>query len=124
MHDIIVMLYAMSYGDIFWDFDTHFGYRVHSSNVVARENKSVFKKIRSTYWNWKNSGKNSMSTVAREMLSKAGNLSEEDAAYLTLMSNYRTSLSAKLKLLFQKHTDRIPFRVLRSYRMRLLLNLL
>lgn len=124
MHDIMVMLYALGHGDVIWDSETRFGYRVHSSNVVARENKSFIKRVRSTYWNWRNSSKNSMSAVAQEMLNKANGLSETDVVYLTLISNYKTNISAKRKLLFQKHTDTIPFRVLNSYRMRLILNLL
>ncbi len=124
MHDIVVMLYALGFGEIVWDEIPRFGYRVHGSNMVAKNNKSLVQKLRTVYWNWKNSSKNSMGTVAAEMLQKARGLSPEDVRYLTWMSCYRKSLSAKWKLLIYNGTRCALSREKRSYYLRILLNLL
>lgn len=124
MHDIVVMLHALEYGNVVWDQEARFSYRVHSNNVVARENKSFVKKLRTTWWNWKNSSRNSMSDVARELLATSDTLPEKSITFLTLMSNYRSSFRAKIKLLLWRHENEIPFRVLRSYWLRLLVNML
>ena len=89
MHDIILMLYAKYLGEIYWDANPHFGYRVHSNNVVAKSNKSVFKKIKTTIWNWKNSKNNSMAKVANEMLGNISELPKEDKLFLGYISEYK-----------------------------------
>lgn len=89
MHDIVLMLYAKFYGEIYWDAEPHFGYRVHSNNVVAKNNKSIYKRIKTTIWNWENSKRNSMSDVANEMLKNISNLSKEEKKYLKYISDYK-----------------------------------
>ena len=78
MHDIILMLYALDFGKIFWDENPRFSYRVHSNNVVAKSNKTGIQKIKTTLWNWKNSSKNSMSKVAQELLDNCLDMSEKN----------------------------------------------
>jgi rhamnosyltransferase len=124
MHDIVVMLYALGFGGIVWDEEPRFSYRVHGENVVAKNNKSLLQKLRTVYWNWRNSSKNSMSTVAAEMLRNAKNLSREEVAYLTWMSTYRTSIRSKWKLLTYKGTRCAFPREKRSYILRMILNML
>ena len=67
MHDIITILYGMNLGEIKWIDTPLFSYRIHGSNVVAK-NKSVIDNIKRTFWNWKNTRKNSMANVALELL--------------------------------------------------------
>lgn len=81
MHDIVLMLYAKYYGKICWDTEPHFSYRVRSNNVVAKSNKSLLNKINTTWWNWNNSKKHSMTTVAKEMLLNISNIPEEDSIF-------------------------------------------
>lgn len=89
MHDVVLMLYALQFGDIYWDQTPHFGYRVHSNNVVAKNNKSLIQQIKTIIWTWKNSGMNSMSKVADEMLNNINNLSSEDTQFLKMIVDYR-----------------------------------
>lgn len=124
MHDIIVMLYALDFGAVVWDAQPRFSYRIHGNNVVAKNNKSLFQKLRTTWWNWKNSGKNSMSTVAQELLQNCKNLAPEDVVYLNWMRTYRKNLLSKFKLFLYKGTACAFPREKRSYLMRLFLNLL
>lgn len=124
MHDIVVMLYALGFGGVVWDEKPGFSYRVHGENVVAKNKKSILQKLRTVCWNWENSAKNSMGTVAAEMLRNAKNLSREETTYLTWMSTYRTSIRSKWKLLTYKGTRCAFLREKRSYVLRMILNLL
>lgn len=123
MHDLILLLYTMHNGKIIWDSCPRFSYRVHSNNVVANENKSFFKKIATTIWNWKNKKRNSMSKVAEEMIENIDNLSKADREYLECVINYKSSVNCKKKLLFNDEINKLPRRMLRSYRLQIILNL-
>lgn len=124
MHDIIVMLYAYCCGNIYWDSTPRFSYRVHGSNVVAKSNKSLLQKIKTTQRNWKNGSRNSMTIVAAEMLQNLQTLTDEDKKYLTLASRCRKSLMSKIKLLRYKTEQPIPEKLYRSFCIRVLLDLL
>ena len=89
MHDIVLMLYARFYGNLFWDATPRFSYREHSQNVVAKNNKSFYKRVKTTLWNWKNSKNNSMSEVAKEILKNISDLSEEELRFLRYVSEYK-----------------------------------
>lgn len=127
MHDLMLTLYNAAYGDVFWDDTPRFSYRVHESNVTVKSQKSKLKKLQSTWWNWQNSSKNSMAIVASEMLNNDLHLSDEDREFLFKMSGYRSSIRSKLWLIGYKGVQNIPdvpYRSLRSYKIRLLLGLL
>ena len=123
MHDVVLMLYAMSFGIIYWDQEPHFSYRVHSNNVVAKSNKSITQKIKTTWWNWKNSSNHSMATVACEMLNNIKNMSDEEKSFLERVSKYRHSIRCKMAIICNESINDIPKQLLRSYRLRVLLNL-
>lgn len=123
MHDTIVILHALGFGKIHWEQEPKFSYRLHGKNVVAKENKSLLKKLKTTWWNWKNGSKNSMAEVAAEMLDKPLNLTEKESAFLTHVKNYRTSLKSKVYILKNADTESVPWRAVRSYYLRVLLNL-
>lgn len=122
MHDEIVLLYASALKGIYWDANPHFGYREHSNNVVAKKNKSNLEKLKTTYWNWKNGSKNSMSKVASEMLKNCTVLSEEDEKFLRSMSNYRNSLINKIKVTFDPSLKGRGRSII-SFKLRIWLNL-
>lgn len=123
MHDVVLMLYAINFGKIYWDQEPRFSYRVHSNNVVAKSNKTTIQKLRTTWWNWKNSSKNSMSNVAAEMLNNIKNMSGGKKLYLEYVSNYRHSIRYKLAILHNNNINDMPKRLLRSYRLRVIMNL-
>lgn len=123
MHDIVLMLYSLYYGDIYWDYAPHFSYRIHSGNVVAKNNKSRLQQLQTTLWNWKNSSVNSMSFVAQEMLERVPEIDNQDGRYLKNVARYRHSLSSKCSILSISDIQDMPHDMLRSYRVRILLNL-
>ena len=124
MHDIVLMLYALNFGTIYWDQNTHFGYRVHSSNVVAKGNKTGIQKLKTILWNWKNSSKNSMSIVADELIANAKKLKKEDVEYLACVRDYKRNAVSKWKIMTVSGMSGVGKEAMRSYKIRVLLNLL
>lgn len=122
MHDIIVILYALSIGSIGWIDTPLFSYRVHENNVVAKNN-SFFKKLKTTIWNWDNSAKNSMSNVAWELLQKGKRLSDVDSSFLLAMANYKKSIKNKIFLIRYKDILGMDKKCLRSYKIRIFFNI-
>ncbi len=122
MHDIIVILYSLSIGNTGWIDTPLFSYRVHESNVVAKNN-SFFKKLKTTIWNWNNSSKNSMSNVAWELLQKGKELTAEDKSYLLAAANYKKSIRNKLFLINYKGILGMDKKCLRSYKIRIFFNM-
>lgn len=120
MHDLVLMLYAMSFGKINWDQVPHFSYRVHSNNVVAKSNKSIFQKIKTTWWNWKNSSVNSMSKVAFEMLNNIHNLSRDDTQFLEKIADYKWH---KISICHLCNKVDVGKKAIRSFKLRVFLGL-
>mgnify|MGYP004477916637 CR=1 FL=1 len=123
MHDIVVLLYALTFGEIYWDELPHFCYRIHANNVVARGNKSVIQKMKTTLWNWKNGSKNSMTYVANELLLNSNNFQEKDRTYLENISGYKKSILKKMSLIFDPQLKKVSRGCVRAYRMKIILNL-
>lgn len=121
MHDTLVILHALGYGKVCWQEEPKFSYRLHGKNVVAKENKSPLKKIKTTWWNWKNGSKNSTALVAAELLDKPLNLTEKERSFLSHVKNYRTSRKSKAYILRNAYTESVPWRAVRSYYLRVIL---
>lgn len=123
MHDTIVALHAFGLGKVVWEEQPKFSYRLHGKNVVAKGNKSLLKKLRTTWWNWKNGSRHSMAEVASELLDKPLHWTDQERQYLIQVSRYRTSLKSKGYILRNAYTKSVPWQALRSYYLRVLLNL-
>lgn len=123
MHDTVVVLHALGLGKVIWKEEPKFSYRLHDTNVVAKNNKSVWKKIKTTWWNWKNGSRNSMALVAGEMLDKPLTFTEDEKRFLHHVKNYRSSVRSKNYILTHAQTEDVPWRAVRSYYLRVLLNL-
>lgn len=120
MHDIVLMLYAKYYGKIYWDTEPHFSYRVHSNNVVAKNNKSFLQKIETTLWNWNNSKKHSMTNVAQEMLDNIEKMPADDRVFLRQISEYR---KYRIRIINRLKKENIDAKSLRSFEIRIFLGL-
>lgn len=77
MHDLIIHMYASIKNSIVYDEKPRFSYRIHESNVSVKSGKNIIKKIFTTYRNWKNSSKNSLEIVAKEILENEPNIENE-----------------------------------------------
>lgn len=124
MHDIILMLYAKCIGEIYWDEKPRFGYRVHSGNVVAKTNKTQIQKLKTVWWNWKNSSKNSMAVVADELISNENKLEPDDYKYLAYVRDYKINIFHKGSIFLKAGANGVDKKAVQSYRVRILLNLL
>lgn len=124
MHDIVLMLYALSLGKVVWIPEPLFRYRLHSNNVIAKKNKNFIKKVMSKYWIWKNGSKNSMADVARELLQYGRNFSDADRVFLKEMSDYKKVLRSKIHILCNCNCKYVSNRAAQSYRIRALMNAL
>lgn len=126
MHDLMLTLYALNYGDFYWDRKPHFSYRMHRENVVAKQNKSGIGKLKSTYSSWIGGSRNPMYLVAKEYMDNCPKLRTETREYLETMSGYKGSIRRKIRLIFYFRKKKAGFdqRALRSYQMRILLGLL
>lgn len=123
MHDIVLMIYAVLYGKIYWEQNPKFSYRVHSNNVVAKSNKNIFQRIKTTLWNWKNSSKNSMSIVANEILKNDLHISDNDREYLENVASYKEKCGNALSILADHEIQDMDNKILRSFKLRVLLKL-
>lgn len=119
MHDIILMLYAMNFGEVFWDQSPCFSYRVHADNVVAKKNKKGIKRIKTVYWNWKNSSRNSMSDVAMEMLQNT-DIKGENREFLEKVAYYKKH---RFRLIRSMGNIQVSNSIARSFVIRVLLKL-
>lgn len=124
MHDVIMTMYLSSGEQIYWDHSPRFSYRVHENNVTVKQKKSLIKRVLHTWKSWKNSSRNSMATVAKEMLENRVPVSIPDRDFLIHMQRYRDSIKNKLWLIRYETIQDVEYRALRSYKIRILLNLL
>ncbi|BCJ97360.1 glycosyltransferase [Anaerocolumna chitinilytica] len=124
MHDLIVMLYALQMGRVYWDIEPHFSYRFHSNNVIAKEKKKVFSKLLTTVRRWDKNKNVSMSNVATELLAQVTINNVETEKFLRQISNYKKSIKSKYLLLNNKKIRSCNQRALRSFYIRIILNYL
>lgn len=124
MHDLIVMLYALQMGRVYWDIEPHFSYRFHSNNVVAKEKKKLLPKLFTTVRRWKKNRNVSMSNVANELLAQVTINDVEIENFLRQISNYKKSIRNKYLLLNNKKIKSCNQQALRSFYLRIILNYL
>lgn len=123
MHDLIVCMYAISFGEFYWDNKPHFSYRFHDSNVVAnKEKKSFISKIR-TVRRWKNNKDTSLSLVAKELIQNKAYTSE-NFNFLIDMSETNHSLKSRCRLLQYKCIKDGDKNALNSFYFRVVLKLI
>lgn len=120
MHDLLVQMYALSFGGVCWDPVPRFGYRLHAANADARQNKSWLGRIRTTAANWKPRPGGSLAEAAEEMLQKQPGLSEQDRDFLQQLCRYRQH---RAELIRQSREIPVEPSALRSFQLRILLGI-
>ena len=126
MHDIVIMYIALINGKVIYDKEPLFGYRMHSNNVVAKDNKSILKRLKSTYILWFESGKKyPIEEMVNDLLNNYSTiLKYEDIEYLNLFLNYKRNIIKKIKIVFNSKTESSNQKGLRSFRIRVLLGII
>ncbi|WP_294349353.1 glycosyltransferase [uncultured Clostridium sp.] len=123
MHDLTSILYTIINGRVIYDEQPYLDYRQHENNVESNINKSLFAHVKQVYGRWiKN--KHLMSNQAAEILEKCGELlNEYDRDFCKNVVVYRKSFAAKRYLLSNASSYSNGKSAIRSFKIRILLNL-
>lgn len=126
MHDIVIMYIALINGTVIYEHNPLFGYRMHSNNVVAKDNKKFSERLKATYQLWFEDGKKyPIQDMASDLIKNYSNiLKDEDMVYLRLLENYKKSIIKKIKIITDKKTQSVNSKGLRSFKIRILLGIL
>lgn len=111
MHDTWLYIVASMMGKCVYDFDPHISYRQHSRNVIGTRKKRIslesFKRELNNYFNWKNQPRLLCAQIIQTQF--ANSVSFDINEKLEEFVNYKTSLSATLRLAFDKDFDSSNF---------------
>ena len=126
MHDTVTALNALALGGVVYDGLPHFSRRIHKGNVVAKSGKNKIAKLRQSFQEWFiNSKKAPMNIFLKEFRHYISSF--DDLAYdegeLECLINYKKIKNKKEILCSKKYLTKNK-RALRSFRIRLILNLL
>ena len=126
MHDIVIMYIALINGSVIYEHDALFGYRMHSNNVVAKDNNTFSERLKSTYQLWFDAGKKyPIQDMASDLIKNYSNvLKDEDIEYLRLLEKYKRNIIKKIKIITNKKTQSANSKGLRSFKIRILLGIL
>ena len=126
MHDFVVLTYAVAKGEVIYDECPSFSYRVHGSNVVAKEGKSILKKVCSTvnYW-FSEQHRNEVSKFAQRVYTDNKNyIDEETQNFIKELLSSKTSIIRRIKVINNPRCDSDNKKGLRSFRIRTLLGVI
>lgn len=125
MHDIVTMVYILANGKVIYEPTPLFSYRVHSTNVIAKEGKSFVSRAKSTFILWfGEKDKYSISNFAGQIRYNNGKiLSQVDKDYLDKLVNCRRSLHSRIYILRNEKTRTTNLAALRSFRIRVFLGI-
>ncbi len=128
MHDKYCMLCALLNGRIVYDNNSYILYRQHGNNVVSGrshdDRKKIFREIKRVYKFYFKRGRCSCDKQAADFLEAyKDSISSSDAQMLNLFKKYKRSFSAKKELLHLQSIKGMTESSIRSYKIRLILNL-
>lgn len=126
MHDFVVMTYAIAKGKVVYDETPTFSYRVHTNNVVAKNGKNFFMKIKSSLSRWfSNEHRNEISNFAnRILIDNSTYLDMETKDYINRLLKSRKNLLARFLVIFDSKTFAINKKAERSFKIRTLLGII
>ena len=126
MHDMIFIMTALAIGKVVYDEDIHFSRRMHEGNVVGKRGKNFFQKISQSCNNWFKNSKNSSYdkfiidfVINTEDMRPVYNMEE-----MMALANYKKTIRNKIKIISSKHFVSASSSGLRSFRLRIIFNLL
>lgn len=127
MHDRSCFLMTYLMGKIIYDAEPRMYYRQHERNLIGNEgekNLSYYKKrLRKTFTLWFKSEEHDATVQASDMLRNFdGQLMKEDKRYLQMIAGYRNNWKYKKALIHDSNVLYLNYRVKRSYRIRILIN--
>ncbi len=127
MHDTLFVLTALAVGNVIYDKIPRFSRRMHAHNVVGKKGKNFLGKIKQTVSTWfVNSKKCPLNQFAYELydnLKVIGDLNLNESELLKLI-DYKKGIKNKLVIYKSAAYTTKNKRALRSFHIRLFLNLL
>lgn len=128
MHDKSLLLLTYLAGCVLYDDRPGLAYRQHGDNVVGmnvRGTRRLWARWRRTYKRWFCSKAIRLSSQAEELLDLLGeDITEEQKSVLQDFVGYRKHVSMFWRLWKNEDLSDLPFRVRRSFRMRLVMRLI
>ena len=126
MHDFVVLTYAIAKGSVIYDKIPSFSYRVHDSNVVAKEGKCILKKICSTIEHWfSEKHRNEVSKFAKKLyIDNKNYMDKETQDFIKELLGSKNSIIQRIKLINNPRCDSDNKKGLRSFRIRTVLGVI
>lgn len=126
MHDMVFIMTAFAVGKVIYDEDIHFSRRMHGGNVVGREGKNRLQKITQSYKRWiKDSKDNPYDEFVADFIDNTKDMNPAyDISEMNAFANYKKSFAIKKRIITSKRFVIDCRRGMRSFKARIILNLL
>lgn len=126
MHDTLFGLTALALGTYTYDKEVHYSRRMHSGNVVGREGKKKIELIKQKIRLWFKDGRSSpvdqfIEDIFYNIKNEKLEIKLDD---LIPIINYRKNVVYKIKVLTDKRYTSTNKKAVRSFRVRIILNLI
>ena len=123
MHDFVVMTYAIAKGNVIYDSNPSFSYRVHDANVIASGGKNTLTHIKDSLKRWfSNSHRNELSEFAKVFMKDNKDcLDMETSSYITNLIKSKHNLICRVRIVFNRNTKSDNKRAERSFKIRTIL---
>lgn len=120
MHDFALITYAIAVGNVRYDCEPSFGYRVHSGNVVAKDGKNAIKSIRDSLINWfSKKHRNELTRFAEKLYyDNCEYLDEGTKLYLETFIKSKNSFFDRIRIIVDQRTTSTNKRAERSFKIR------
>lgn len=122
MHDLIVCMYGIVYGEFYWDEIPHFSYRFHDNNVVANKKRKniIFKIFAKKKMDVLRRG--SLKKVAEELLINCEIQDENAKTFIEKVRDSQVSFKNKIDIIRNKNIKEMERNALISFYVRTLTN--
>lgn len=126
MHDFVLITYALSCGRVIYDEEPSFSYRIHENNVVASGGKSLFSRLKSSYYRWfsKQHRYENSKFAERILIDNKEYLDEETIKYLNCVAHCKYNIINRYRILVNPLTKAQNKKAERSFKIRVLLGII
>lgn len=125
MHDIVFMVYILAEGTVLYEDIPLFSYRLHGNNVVEKNGKSFYRRVKDSLNQWfGRKNKYMISKFARSILEEDISINPEDREYLELLIKCKKSLKARRCVIRHRMTVTSNKKALKSFKIRVALGII
>ena len=126
MHDFVIITYAIAVGKVVYDEEPSFSYRVHGNNVVAKNEKSVTKRIKCSMKIWfSNEHRGELSRFSEVLLKDNEKYIDKTTSdYIKNLVRSKKNIFLRFKIIFDPLTKTSNKAALLSFRKRCFLGII